>query len=228
MFWPSLEGQLAYAYGLDLRPLPTLEPYAAYTPALDRIGAEMLASPSRAPARIVRLAPDVSLAIDERNPRFEAPLATLEILCRYRELGRERVWQLLTRGADRCGAPRIRATVSASWGESIAVPELDRADALMLVRVDGAEAHGLERLKTLLLRPDRRWITLDGRRFRLVPATAADGLLLRVSHAADYERPFAMATNPSRIAVRREGEQPGGQLRYTFVEVPIAPLPEKA
>ena len=226
MFWPSVEGQLAYAYDLDLRPLPTLEAYAAYTPALDRIGAEMLASPSRAPARILRLAPDVSMAVDERNPRFEAPLATLEILCRYRELRREQVWQLLARGANRCGAPHIRATVSASWGEAIDIPELDRADALMLVRVDGAGAHGFERLKTLLLRPDRRWIALDETRFRLVPATAADGLLLRVSREADYDGAFAMATDPSRIAVGREGEQPGGRLRYTFVEVPIAPLPD--
>jgi len=226
MFWPFLEAQLAYAYDLDLRPLPTLEPYAAYTPALDRLGAEMLASSSRAPARIIRLAPDVSQAIDERNPRFEAPLATLEILCRYRELWRGRVWELLARGADRCGASRIRATVSASWGETVAVPELARADALMLVRIDGAEAHGLERLKALLLRPDRRWIALDNTRFRLVPATAADGLLLRVSPAADYHGAFAMATNPSRIAVRREGEQPAGRLRYTFVEMPIAPFPK--
>ncbi len=225
MFWPSLEAQLAFAYGLDLRPLPTLEPYSAYTPALDRLGAAMLASSSRAPARIVRLAPEPGSAIDGRNPRFEAPLATLEILCRYRELWHERMWQLLARGTDRCGTPRIRATVSAPWGTSIAVPELHHADALMLVRVDGAGARGFERLKTVLLRPDPRWITLDETRFRLVPATAADGLLLRVPHAADYDGGFAMATNPSRIAVRRAGEQPGGRLRYTFVEMPIAPLP---
>jgi hypothetical protein len=221
MLWPDLFAEVAYAYGLDLRPLPAFEPYAAYTPALDRLGARMLAS-SRAPDRIMRA---LAQPIDGRHPTFESPLATLAIFCRYRELVVRAPWQALARSGDRCGAPRVLRTVTAPWGAQVAVPRPDRPDAIVLVRVDGAGPHGLERVKALLLRPNRRWIALDGVGYPLVAATAADGLLLRAPPDLDYPRPFAMAPNPSRIAVSRGGSEPGGTLRYTFVELAVRRFP---
>lgn len=220
MLWPNLWAEVAYADGLNLRPLPSLEPYATYTPALDRLGARMLAG-ARAPQRILRA---LAQGMDGRLATFEAPLATLAILCRYRPLAAQQPWQVLARGADRCGAPRALATVSAPWGAAVRVPPPRRPGALVLVRVEGAGPHGIEQLRSLLLRPARRFVALDANRFPLVAATAADGLLLRAPAAADFPRPFAMAPNPSRIAVSRDGGNPGGALRYAFVEVPIAPL----
>ncbi|MGB2711326.1 MAG: hypothetical protein WBC33_07400, partial [Conexibacter sp.] len=129
MFWPYLYGEIAYAYDLDFQPLPTLETYATYTPTLDRLGARMLAS-AHAPQRIVRAdAP----AVDGRFPSFEAPLATLEILCHYRQIATYDLWQLLARVRDRCGATRTIRTATAGWGESIAVPKPARRGALVLV-----------------------------------------------------------------------------------------------
>ncbi|HEX4806945.1 MAG TPA: hypothetical protein VFU94_13695, partial [Conexibacter sp.] len=95
MMWPLLLGEVAWAYGLNLRPLPTLEPYATYTPALDRRAADMLAS-TRAPERILRA---LATPLDGRHPSFEAPLAALAIACRYRQLDARPPWQLLARGA---------------------------------------------------------------------------------------------------------------------------------
>lgn len=220
MMWPFLYGEIAYGHDLNLRPLPTLEPYAAYTPALDRRDGEMMAS--RGPARILRVHTE---AVDGRFPTFEAPLATLEILCRYRQIAANEAWQLLARSQDRCGAPRTISTRSADWGASVAVPEPRRSEALVLVRVEGAEPGGFELLRTLALRPSRRIITLDGSPFRLVAATAPDGLLLQVPPRADYPGPHTMGPNPLSIAVARDGSQPGGQLRYTFEEIPIRPFP---
>jgi hypothetical protein len=222
MFWPHLFADIAYAYGLNLRPEPTLEPYSAYTPALDRLTARMLAS-ARAPELIVHAAIGSAPAIDGRFATFEAPLATLAILCRYRGVMGQGSWQLLARSPDRCGRPRALGDTTAPWGAPVAVPSADRPDALVLVRVEGAGPSGLERLKALLLRPNRRWISLDGTRFRLVAATAADGLLLRAPPQEDYRPPFAIAPNPARIAVGRDGGEPGGRLRYAFLEVPIRP-----
>jgi hypothetical protein len=220
MLWPLLLTEVAYAYGLRLRPLPTLEPYSTYTPALDRVGERMMES-SRAPERILRLSPFTNTTIDGRQPAFEAPLVTLQIICRYREVAVQQPWHVLARGDDRCGAARTFSRVGARWGEAVPVPRPRRADALVLVRVDGAEPRDLERLRELLLRPRERWIALDDDRYRLVAATAADGLLLHVPRGADYPAPFAMAPEPATIAVGRVGRSPGGRLEYTFVEVPI-------
>ena len=220
MLWPSLFGEVAYTYGLNLRPLPGFEPYGTYTPALDRLSARMLAS-SRAPERIMRA---TSIVIDTRYATFEAPLATLAIFCRYRQIAAQGLWQVLARAGDRCGAARPLSTRTAAWGREIPVPAPRRRDAVVIVRVEGAGAQGLERLQALLLRPARRWITLDGQPFRLVTATAADGLLLSAPRRLDYPGTFAMAPHPSRIAVGREGSQPGGSVTYRFEEVPLRPV----
>jgi hypothetical protein len=224
MLWPYLFGEVAYAYDLNLRPLPGFEPYGTYTPALDRLGARMLAS-ARAPARIMRAdAP----AIDGRQATFESPLATLEIFCRYRQIAAREPWQVLARSSDRCGAPRPLGTRTADWGESVAVPSPRSRDALVIAHVEGAGPHGLERLRALLLRPQRRWIALDGHSYRLVAATAADGLLLYAPPRLDYPAPFAMAPHPLRVAVGRDGGEPGGSIAYRFEEVPLRPVPAVA
>jgi hypothetical protein len=224
MVWPFLGGEVAYAYRLNLRPLPSFEPYGAYTPALDRLSAEMLAS-ARAPSRIMRAATG---GFDGRHPTFVAPLATLEIFCRYRQVAAHEKWQALARGDDRCGAGRPLAVRSAAWGQPVAVPAPRDPDAAVIVHVDGAGPQGLERLRALLLRLQRRWIALDGERFRLVAATAADGLLLSVPPRLDYRKPFAMAPRPRTIAVERDGGQPGGRLVYRFEEIPLRSIPSSA
>jgi hypothetical protein len=225
MFWPYLWAEIAYADDLRLRPFPTLEPYEAYTPALDRLGATMLRS-ARAPERILRA---LAQGIDGRQAAFEAPLATLAILCRYRHVTGRPPWELLVRSRDRCGVPRTLRTVSVRWGATLRVPRPDQPDALLLARVQDAGPHGLERLRSLVLRPGRRFVSLDGaQRTPLVAATAADGILLRAPREADYPAPFQMAPNPSRIAISREGSQPSGRIRIAFAEVPIARFPPPA
>jgi hypothetical protein len=225
MLWPDLFGEVAYGYGLDLRPFSVFEPYGAYTPALDRLGARMLAS-SRAPARILRGA---AAAIDARYATFEAPLATLEIFCRYRQVMAQEPWQVLVRASDRCGAPQPLATQTAPWGGIVPVPAPQSRDAVVIVHVEGAGPQASERLRTLLLRPLRRWVKLDGGQpYRLVAATAADGLLLYAPPPLDYPAQFAMAPRPGTIAVGREGVEPRGELTYRFEEIPLRSVPAVA
>lgn len=221
MFWPFLYGEVAYAYGFDLRPLVTLEPYGTYTPRLDRLGAQALTSDARAPAVVLDVSLTAVSAIEGRYAPFEAPLATRELLCRYRQVAAQEPWQLLARAPDRCGAARPLRSVTARWGAEVTVPRPRLRHALVLVRIDGAGAHGLERVRELALRPQRRWIALDGTRYRLIAATAPDGLLMSATRGDDYPQPYAFAPDPARIAVGRDGGEPGGTLRYTFVEVPL-------
>jgi hypothetical protein len=221
MLWPYLYGEVAWAYGLNLRPLPSLEPYATYTPRLDRLGAQALADDDTAPARILRAAMAAAPALDGRHPAFEAPLTTLAIFCRYRQVAAAGPWQLLARAPDRCGAPRRLAATSARWGEPVDVPAPRRRDAVLLARIDGAREQGLERLLSLALRPYRRWIDLDGVRYRLIAATAAEGLLLRAQPRADFPQLFTLAPNPRQIAISRDRGAPDGELRVVFLEVPL-------
>jgi hypothetical protein len=180
----------------------------------------MLAS-SRAPARILRAD---AVAIDGRNATFEAPLATLEIFCRYRQIAAQDLWQVLAPASDRCAAPRPLGTRTARWGESVPIPAPRSRDALVIAHVEGAGPQGLERVRALLLRPQRRWVALDGQSFRLVAATAADGLLLYAPPRLDYPAPHAMAPRPQRIAVGRDGGEPDGSIAYRFEEVPLRPI----
>lgn len=227
-FWPFSTGDLAYALGVDWRSWPIIEPYGISTPALDDVTVEMLDS-SRAPARIVRRARqpnDSGVSLDPPPSElllqapFEPPLTTRAVFCRYRELSRREGWQLLARGQRRCGEPRTLETVVAPWGEPVALPEA-RPGTGIVVEIDGADVKGRERLKALWLRPDARMIVLDGRPYRLVPSTAPNGHLLRAAPEVDYQPPFNMAPNPSRIAVQRIGDQPSGELRYSFLELPV-------
>lgn len=220
-FWPHSMAMMAYAYDLDWRPLPVLEGYGAYTPALDRLNADMLDSP-RAPERLVRITP--MGVMDGRDPTFDAPETELRILCDYRQVVQMGDYQVLARTASRCGRPQPFATVVARWGAPVRIPALVGARDVVVVRIAGAQPAGLERLKALWLRPDARFIHLDGQTFRLVSATAGDGLLLHVPPAADYGGPFRLGTDARTISVSRAGGQPGGTLRYAFERIPIAPL----
>jgi hypothetical protein len=96
----------------------------------------------------------------------------------------------------------------------------------LFVRILGVQPHGLESLRALLYRPDQRWILLNNHRYRLVPGTAADGLLLWIPKAADYTGPFALSQPARRLAVWRDTVVRGTakDLTYRFEQVPIQPL----
>lgn len=219
-FWAVSGGAYAHAYGLAWRPLPVLEPYFAYTPALDRYAAAMVRS-DRAPERILAVehytAPGpVSLGRAQMESPYYPPLTSRAILCRYREIGQQGSWRLLARGRNRCGAPLELATTTAPFGRKVDVPRSRRPGAALLVKIDGAEPCGLEALEALLVRPAMRFLVLDSRPYRLAPSTAGEGLMLtRVPGRAP-------APAPRRIAVRTGGDQPDGALSYTFLELPVA------
>ena len=90
---PVAEG-VAKAYpGFTWRPQPIFQSYSAYTTYLDQLNADQLRSPAR-PERILRQVDalhtqdgrSIPPAIDGRFYWFEAPDATIERLCRYREV----------------------------------------------------------------------------------------------------------------------------------------------
>jgi len=91
----------------------------------------------------------------------------------------------------------------------------------VLVRIDGIQVAGLEKLRTALYRarpassPSTAPATSG-----LIPGTAADGLLLRVPPRADYPPGFGLDQRANTLAVSIPGRS-GGDLRLRFSSMSI-------
>ena len=144
------------------------------------------------------------------------------MLCHFRAAaGPYGRWLLLRRSPSRCGRERPLTTTRARLGERVTIPPAPDRASVVLVRIAGVQVAGLERLRTTLYRARVRQVTFDGpRRQRLIPATAADGLILRVPPAADYPPGFSLDQRSDTIAVRVLGRS-GGDLRYRFSSMTI-------
>jgi hypothetical protein len=208
---------LVWSQRLRWRPLPVFQSYSAYTAELDRRNADVASSPD-GPAVIMR---EETATADARNPAFESPAAIRAILCHFRPaggpLGR---WLMLERIAPRCGPERPLKTVRAKLGVAVPVPPAPDRSSLVLVRIDGIQVSGLEKVRTALYRALRRDISFgDGRTNRLIPGTAADGLLLRVPKQADYPKPFGLDQAPNTITLTKSGRRGDVRLRFSTMSI---------
>ncbi len=221
---------IAWAYDLNWRPLPVAQTYSAYTPGLDELNAAALEGPG-GPASILRYRggePGLgSGSIDGRYPGWESPAAMREMLCRYRAILTTGRYQLLERARDRCGAPRRIGSARATTGVAIPVPAPPHPTEMVFARIHGVEVAGWESLRNGLYRARPRTVHLGGgRRWRLLPATAVDGLILRLAGAADYPEPFALAPDADSITIRIAGAE-GRPIRLDFFAQRVGRLPLK-
>lgn len=214
----------AWAYDLDWDPLPVFQGYQANTSALDQLNADRLASPE-GPDRILRAAGDAwfatypGRAIDRRQAAWDPPAQTLATLCNFEILQTGGSWQLLGRVPDRCGEPELVGSVEPAYGEEVEVPQAG-PDEVIFARIEGAGVSGLESLRTLLYRARMRFATVnDERRSRLVPGTAADGLLMNGPPELVGAGPFEQA--PQARTIELSG--PSGDLRYDFYAMSVEP-----
>lgn len=214
-----VDTQIAWTFQLHWRPIPVFQAYAAYTRRLDRLNARALSS-ARAPERILRN----TRTIDERLGTIDPPAASLAMLCRYVQLSASPTWQVLRAVSPRCGPTGRVRSVRAAWGEAVNVPKPTAANNLVFVRIHGTEPNGLERIRTLLYRSRERHLVIDGMRpFRLIPGTAADGGVLTVPRAGDYDAPYQMSSDARTLAITKDG---GGRsqhrdLRLDFYETTL-------
>jgi hypothetical protein len=233
----------AFAYPeLHWKPLPVFQSYSAYTPALDQLNADLLRSDS-APERILRsfrsstlrdllrlwlgrsLKPGEVLpaTVDGHFRWFEQPATTLEMFCRYGQVAATDSWQVLAPTGRTCGPPEPLGTVSAKAGAPVTVPLEARPDRFVIVKITGMEPSLLGRVRAALTRGQDWWIRLGDSRYRLIQATAADGLLMAVPPAADGSPPFAFGPPIQTIAVAAglSGRDSSATLTYEFLSVPL-------
>jgi len=209
-------------------PEPVFQSYQAYTPILDQLNASFLAGPS-APAMILRREPrpaqggNRSLAVvDGRLAWWEQPATTLEMLCRYRESAVFGTWQVLVRDANACGAPEALLTVTATAGQVIPVPDGIGPNDILVVRI-APLAEKLTDRALSVIRGARPWYALvDGVRYRLVAATAGDGLLLEVPERVGWSPGFSFGSPVHTLAVTG-GASGGTPITFQFEVIPYQP-----
>ncbi len=208
---------VAWAYRLDWDPLPVFQNYSAYTSRLDRINTEALLS-AGGPERILRentglVYPEFpTRSIDGRFPGWDPPQQQRAVLCHFAVVEATARWQVLARGPNRCGPSRLLGTAEAGPGEAVPVPA-PGPDEVVWARIDGVEVGGLERLLAFLAHPrTRHAIVNEDRSYRLIAATATDGLMLRSSNGIGGRGAFGQIPQARTIAVTGAGEG----LRFSF------------
>lgn len=205
-----LEIGAAWAYGLDWQPLPVIQGYQAYTPQLDELDATALESPDR-PTAILRQNPAAfgaspHTSIDERNVSWDPPAAARAMLCSYRAVRTTRRWQVLYPTAGRCGRTWPLGRLETETRQPVKVPS-PPPGTIVFARIHGLGVSGLERLRTFLYRARQRRATVNGNRtWRVVPGTAADGLILAAAPGVDFPPPFALAPAARTLSLEVAGD----------------------
>lgn len=221
-----LEIGAAWAYGLDWHPLPVIQGYQAYTPDLDRLNARALEGPDR-PTAILRQNPAAfegspHTSIDNRNIGWDPPAAARAMLCDYRAVRTTRRWQVLYPAAERCGRARQIGHLEIETGRPVRVPP-PPPGTFVFARIHGLGVGGLEQLRTFLYRARQRTATVNGTRtWRVVPGTAADGLILAAAPGADFPPPFALAPAARTLTLNVAGD-PGRHVEIDFYAQEVAP-----
>lgn len=217
---------VVWAYGLDWKPLPIFQNYTAYTSDLDRLNAEAVAS-ADGPERILKENPPLVYPefptpdLDGRFAGWDPPEQARAVLCNFAPLRTTPRWEVLGRVEDRCGPPRRIGAVDAHYGEAVAVPA-PGAGEVVFVRIRGAGVAGLEKVTNLLLHARSRQIIVnEGASYRLIPETAADGLLMRGDPRLVAEQGPAFSPIPQARTIRLEGAS--GELELEFFAIRVRP-----
>lgn len=215
---------IVWAYELNWSPLPVFQNYSAYTTRLDRLNAETVSDPD-GPQVILRQNPGNTLpwgarSIDARLPAWDPPEQALATVCNFVSIRVVPSWQVLGRVPDRCGPPARISSVERRPGEEVAVPQAHR-DEIIVLKLQGAEIEGLERVKSLLWKPPIRTAVLNGGQvtYRLVPKTTGDGLIVSRDPSLDGTGGFEEL--PQLTHIRIEGvDRP---LRFSFYRIKVSP-----
>lgn len=109
--------------------------------------------------------------------------------------------------------------MTAASGATVEVPPAPAPDEFVIVRVEGIGGGVVGRLRSILWKSPVSHVTLDGYRYRLVPGTAGDGLVLAVPAGAQGSYPFSFGAPIKTIAI--DAPASGGKLTYEFLAVPF-------
>jgi hypothetical protein len=206
--FPS-EAAAVWAYRLRWRPAPVFQSYTTYTRKLDEVDARRL-SGAAGPTRVLGRE---EYGVDGRLPAWDAPRATLALVCGYQPMASGGQWWVLARVPWRCGRPRQLSRIRVDSGQAFAVPAAPDAHSVVVMRPTGLHQNLLGKLRALLFRGPKSYITLDGIRHPLVAATAEAGPLL-VSSATST----ALVPGAHQVSITQPSHDP---ITITFEALPV-------
>ena len=192
---------VALAYNLAWQPVPVIQTYSAYTPRLDQINAQALASPD-GPETILRRAWE---SIDGRNSLWESPSYMLTMLCQYRQAAQAGDWMVLEKTGSRCGAPAVLEAVPAQAGVPLPVPRPPDRYSIVVASLDLSQPFG-ERLRQVIFKPAReQYLGVDDTAYRIPRAHLSGPLLLSIPAAAGWPDSFGGGVSPATITPPQDG-----------------------
>ena len=235
--WPWETG-IVWTYGLDWKPVPTSRTPLAYTPWLDQLDADSLAS-ADGPQRVLRhaagppadsalaLAKATPYSIDHRYGAWDSPAATRALLCHFEALRTTPRYQVLGRVPNRCGSPRLLSSKQTGYGQQVRIPKPRGHDQVVFARIHGTPPSGLEALRAFFFRAPISYVAFDSKAvYRVVPNVLADGPILDASAGTDFPKPFALAPQARTVALFKQGgaltTRP--RLRFDFYAMRVRPL----
>jgi hypothetical protein len=210
------EASVAWAYGLNWRPVPIFQPYLGYTHRLDDLNARAYASDT-GPSFVLR--EQLTDKPSDPEGRFHSGASLLALICHFANDRTSNGWELTSRVPDRCSTPKLIKTSLADYGTTVRVPHA--GGRMLFLRVQGAADTTLGHLVTTFYRSPHRFVTINEaitRRF--APETAADGWLLNVPARADYPGPFALNLGARTVMLDDEGHS-HHRVRLSFYAIAI-------
>jgi len=176
---------IAWAYELDWKPMPVFQNYQDYTQKLDRLNAAVAEDAENGPETLLRQMPAGTVLTGGRpgfflrQPAWDPPEQSYADFCNFVPTLTEEHWQVLSRIPDRCGEPKLAASVTVDPGQVFKVPQAGR-DEIVTMRIHGMKLEGLEKLTSLFWRPTERFAVTDGAKYsyRMPPDTTEDPMIV--------------------------------------------------
>ena len=216
---------LCWAYDLNWTPRPVFQSYTAYTPYLDNLNSQHFIDGTRAPERILYS----YNSIDGRYPLFDEPETFRTILEHYSYVGRSGSFILLSRTPYTSGDREVKlGSATFRMGEPVKVPAYD-GEIFGNISVHYSIWGNIEKT---LFKPDPLYIRfisktgLISKKYRFIPDTASDGLLLSqyVSNTDIFTRIFQghMINDIQSIIIETDHpEEYSNDIGITFIGKPI-------
>jgi len=210
------ETSAVWAYDFAWWPVPVFQTYTAYTPALDGLNSESLATGPQFVLSRRR-------AIDNRVGVQESPRYSRALLCNYTVSGVAKGWALFTRSdSPHCGPLTPLSEIPTEGEGVITVPAPSGPDMAVLVGID-LEPTVLDRLFQGTVAPlSVPTLVLDGVAHRLVPGNAAEPFLVNSPASVNGTN---LQIHAHTIGVGRSSSLGKGNVaaRLRFYEMRVAP-----
>ncbi|MBW0019054.1 MAG: hypothetical protein JO236_16115, partial [Mycobacterium sp.] len=213
------ETSVVWAYGLAWRPAPVFQTYSVYTPTLDKLNGDTLASgPQFVLSRRSPTSP--ATGINDRLGVQENPLYSLALLCNYTRTDAENGWILFSRNGSHCGPLAPLAEVTVHDGDVVNVPAPSAPGMAVLVGI-GLKPTVLDRAFMGAVVPLTAFtVVLDGMSYRLISGNAAEPFLVASPASADGTN---LEINARTIGIGRTRSlgQGGVAARLRFYEMRV-------